>query len=115
QEQCAGGRRHPPLHARATRFRIASNSTQGLVFATSAAVSHARRAVAIPYRGTRVNVAGRWASVEITSGTPAAAAARAWMSFRSRRSGLAFISSMVAVLTAASITLSTSYSYGDRC
>ena len=57
-------------------------------------VSQARRAVATPQR-MFASVSVRWASESITIGTPARAAARAWTSERSRRSGLALISSIV--------------------
>ena len=73
------------------------------VLTTSSRVSHARRAVAMPQR-MFASVRVRWASESITRLTPARAAARAWMSERSRRSGLALISSNVPVRAAAAKT-----------
>ena len=46
--------------------------------------------------------------------TPASAAARAWTSLRSRRSGAPLISSIVPVRAAASMSASTSTLYGSR-
>jgi prolipoprotein diacylglyceryl transferase len=89
------------------RLHICATSDHGRVFTTSAAVSHARLAVATPYRATS-NPPTRCASQLIRIRTPAAAAARAWTSLRSRRSGLALISSIVPVRAAASITRSIS-------
>ena len=69
----------------------------------SAAVSQARRAVATAQRWL-ASVVGRCASESSTSLTPAAAAARAWESSRSRRSGAPLISRNVPVRAAASIS-----------
>src|SRR5438309_6201946 len=68
-----------------SRERRDATSRHGLVLTTSDAVSQARRAVAMPYRATS-NPPIRCASQLITIGMPAAAAARALISLRSRRS-----------------------------
>jgi hypothetical protein len=77
--------------------------------AICSAVSHARRAVAMPKRSSsklRVECASEFTRMR----TPAAAAALACTSLRSRRSGAALISSMVPVRAAASMTRSMSSS-----
>ena len=86
-----------------------ASSAHGRVFATCSGVSHARRAVAMPKRiSSRLRT--ECASELTRISTPASAAARAWISLRSRRSGAALISSIVRVRAAASITRSMSIS-----
>ncbi len=78
----ASGRPARRRAATAAPACLASRSSgHGRVLATSAAVSHARRAVATPQR-MFASVPVRWASESITIGTPARAAAR-----RGRRRG----------------------------
>src|SRR5436189_238563 len=91
--------RERPLTPPRSRLRSFAKSFHGLVLATFSGVSQARRAVATPKRisGRR---SGLCASESITIMTPASAAARAWMSERSRRSGAALISSIVPVAAA---------------
>ena len=93
--------------ADAARLRSGANVFQGSVLATSAFVSHARRAVATPQR-VIPSVLTPWASESMRIRTPACLAARASMSLRSRRSGAELISSIVPVRAAAAKTASVS-------
>ena len=108
-----GGRRRRGGSSRAAaasvfaRFLSGANSFHGRVFGTCSGVSHARRAVAIPY-WSRSKLRTECASVLTSTPTPACAAARACSSLRSRRSGDALISIIVPVRAAASITRSMS-------
>ena len=89
------------------RLRSFASCFQVRVFATLSLVSHPRRAVAMPYRIT-ARVRALWASESITIIAPASAASRTWVSVRSRRFGLALISSIVPVRAACSATRSMS-------
>jgi hypothetical protein len=104
----AEGRREPQPEAVECRpARRASSSAQERVLATWCGAIHPRRAVATAYP-TAASVSGPWASESSTSVTPASTARRAFVSDRSRRSGLPFTSRKVLVRAAASNTRSRS-------
>ena len=85
------------------RLRSGAKSSHERVLATCSGVSQARRAVAMPYC-RRSKFLAEWASESTRIITPASAAARAWISFMSRRSGAALISIIVPFAAAAAIT-----------
>jgi hypothetical protein len=99
--EAAGERREPQLEAVESRARKRSNSAHERVLATWRGATHPRRAVATAYSAFR-SVSGPCASESRTSVTPASTARRAFVSDRSRRSGLPFTSRNVPVRAAAS-------------
>ena len=114
-----------PFAPRGARQRVAERATSATAWLASPAPARggcwrpARSSATRDARWPRPSACSRsvrvrWASESITISTPARAAARAWMSDRSRRSGLALISSIVPVRAAAANTASRSIAYGSR-